>query len=290
MDKEHISLAEITARHCPPSVQPLVKVGGLYPLIGRETLKDGTPVAIVAHTTEKGKTMRINEKRFSWRVVSMEDLASMQREKEARRCQNEVHRQLSYQEKARVTIVPLMIDYIAWHYAMKAADKAVSYKLDMMKKVTREVRRLRKEYDSDLLRTMDPGFKELVERETDKFMDICQKDFTILYFSVNQAFKKAMPTWPCDDLRSYAIIALLMMDYCECHEDEMLSLVAKAIGKPKPFLRLPAMRGLRKCMEAYAAEMGKFDYNDRNVRLAMRVIKNDMDSVEFGNDKQQKNQ
>ena len=41
-------------------------------------------------------------------------------------------------------------------------------------------------------------------------------------------------------------------------------------------------RVLERCMDAYAAEMGRFDYAERNVLLSMRVIENHVNGIEFG--------
>ena len=42
------------------------------------------------------------------------------------------------------------------------------------------------------------------------------------------------------------------------------------------------MGELERCMDAYAAEMGRFDYAERNVLLSMRVIENHVNGIEFG--------
>lgn len=62
--KDNSVLIRITARNT--KLQPNVKVGNVYDLVGTETTPTGIQVAVVYSNETKSKTMRINAQRFAW--------------------------------------------------------------------------------------------------------------------------------------------------------------------------------------------------------------------------------
>lgn len=275
-------LIEITKRLCAGKLQPDVKVGMRAFVRDEDRLKDGTRVLVLVIPEKEGKTIRVNAKRFTWREITMDTLLEERRERETRRDQELVRGALTLQEKARVAIVPVMVDCMALRLASVAAEKAASYRLAMMKRVTREVRSLMAEYGMAMSAGVERGTLDLIRGHAERFMEEYRKDFTVLYFSVNQEFKRKCPVYPYDDLRTVAIMAKLLLRLSERYGREAFKAVAKAIGKSKIPARLPLMGELERCMDAYAADMGRFDYADRNVLLSMRVIENRVNGIEFG--------
>lgn len=90
-----------------------------------------------------------------------------------------------------------------------------------------------------------------------------------------------MPDWPYDDMRTLAIISKLMILHGDNHNRRMADMVSRRLGKPNPPVHSPIMDRLQVCMEAFAGELGRFDYGERNVMLAMSVILNDMKEIKF---------
>lgn len=275
-------LIEITERLCSGKLQPGVRVGARAFVRREDRLRDGTRVLVLASPEKEGKTLRVNAKRFSWREITMDTLLEERRERETRRERELVRGALTLQEKARVAIVPVMVDFMALRFASVAAEKAASYRLAMMKRVTREVRALMAEYERAMSAGVERGTLDLIRGHAERFMEEYRKDFTVLYFSVNQEFKRKCPACPYDDLRTAAIMAKLLLRLSERYGREAFKAVARAIGKSKIPARLPLMGELERCMDAYAAEMGRFDYGEKNVTLAMRVIENRVNGIEFG--------
>lgn len=184
-------------------------------------------------------------------------------------------------EQINIAFVPLIFNHIAWIYAMKAVQKGVDYRVEILKKITRKVRALRVDYEREVSKDLDYRHQKHIEEETERFVAEFQRDFTILYFSVNQEFKRKMPNWPYDDLRTYAIMSMLMMRFVDEHNKRMDKLIASRLGKSNPSIRMPIMDALHHCMEAFAGEVGKFDYSNYDVVMAMRVIENDIKKIEF---------
>lgn len=275
-------LIEITGRLCSGKLQPGVRVGARAFVRREDRLRDGTRVLVLASPEKEGKTLRVNAKRFQWREITMDTLLEERRERETRRDQELVRGALTLQEKARVAIVPVMLDCMALRFASVAAEKAASYRLAMMKRVTREVREIMAEYGRAMSSGMERGMMDAIRGNAERFMEEYSKDFTVLYFSVNQELKRKCPSYPYDDLRTSAIMAKLLIRLSERYGREAFKAVARATGKSRIPARLPLMGELERCMDAYAAEMGRFDYADRNVLLSMRVIENHVNGIEFG--------
>lgn len=225
------------------------------------------PIPIPGYNEMKGLTLdKIREDQFKKQVA--EDTSKLISE-------------FSQDEQISIAFVPLIFNHIAWIYAMKAVQKSVDYRVSLLKKITRRIRELRQDYEREVSKDLDYRHQKHLEDETERFVSEFQKDFIILYFSVNQEFKKEMPAYPYDDLRTYAIISMLMIRFVDEHNKQMDKLIASRLGKSNPAVRMPIMDALYTCMEAYAGEMGKFNYSDENVKLAMNVIKNDIKKIEF---------
>lgn len=274
-------IVEITARHCSDKVSPRLRVGQRYIVMNTATLKDGTPVVEVAHPTRKRDVLRMNAVRFDWKAVTPESLRNECFNERVTETAEKMLSEFTRDEQMRIAFVPLIFNHIAWIYAMKAAQKSADYRVDMLKKTTRRVRELRLEYEREVEKELGRDLRRLVEEQTERFMAEFQRDFTILYFTVNQEFKKKMPTWPYDDLRTYAIISMLVIRFADDYNRRMDKFVASRVGQVKSRVRMPIMDALHTCMDAYAGEVGRFNYGDANVKMAMNVIANDVNKIEF---------
>lgn len=274
-------LIEITARHCGDKVSPLLQIGIRFVVRNVSELKDGTEVIEVAHPTRKKSVLRMNAMRFEWKRFSFEDLREEQFKKDIANDTLRLLSEFTFEEQINIAFVPLIFNHLAWIYAMKAVQKGADYRVDMLKKITRRVRALKVEYEREVSKDLDIRHQKHIEDETERFMSEYAKDFMILYFSVNREFKKKMPDYPYDDLRTYAIVSILMIRHVDEHNGRMDELIASRLGDSKESVRMPIMDELNTCMEAFAGEMGKFDYSNADVQLAMRVIDVDVSKIDF---------
>nr|DAP23646.1 MAG TPA: hypothetical protein [Bacteriophage sp.] len=212
---------------------------------------------------------------------SFEEIREEQFKKDVAESTSKLISEFTVNEQISIAFVPLIFNHIAWIYAMKAVQKSVDYRVEILKKITRKVRALRIDYEREVSKDLDYRHQSHIEEETERFVAEFQRDFTILYFSVNQEFKRKMPDWPYDDLRTYAIMSMLMIRFVDEHNRQMDKLIASRLGKSNPSVRMPIMDALHSCMDAFAGEVGKFDYSDHDVVMAMRVIENDIKKIEF---------
>lgn len=272
---------EITDRKCGDKVSPLLQVGGRFIVRGVAELKDGTPVIEVAHPKRKKSILRMNAAKFGWKAITIEALREEQFKKEITEDTSKLITEFSKEEQISIALVPLIFNHIAWTFALKALQISVDNRIGLLKKAGRKVRELRQEYEAMVRKDLDYKHQKHLEEETEQFMDEYRKDFTILYYAVNQEFKRAMPAYPYDDLRTYAILSMLMIRFVDEHNGRMDRLIASRLGSAKASIRMPIMDALHTCMDAFAGETGKFNYADRDITLAMKVIDNDMEKTDF---------
>lgn len=190
---------------------------------------------------------------------------------------------LTVEEQLSVSFLPLVLTHIAWVYADKAMSCAARDRVTCLKKLGRALKDVRQRYGYELRRDLDFRHVRNVEMQTEMCMEQMSSDLNILYFSVNQELKRKVPDYGYDELRTYAVISTLFVELLEQHNREMDRLLAERLEDRKlaPSIVPPLIQQLYKGMVAFAGVEGKFDYRERNVVMAMKVIKNRIGSIEF---------
>lgn len=190
---------------------------------------------------------------------------------------------LTLDEQMRVSFVPLIITHLAWVYADKAMACAARDKVTLLKKLSRTLKMVHQKYNEELRRELDYNHLQNVVKQTEMCMDEISRDLTILYFSVNQELKRKVPRYGFDEQRTYAIISTLFIDLLKQHNRDMDKLLAEKLNDRNlaPSIVPPLTQHLHTGMVAFAGVEGKFDYREQNVVMAMKVIKNRIDSIEF---------
>lgn len=190
---------------------------------------------------------------------------------------------LTLDEQMRVSFVPLIITQLAWLYADKAMACAARDKVSILKKLSRTLKMVHQRYNDELRRELDYTHLQNVMKQTDMCIEEISRDLTILYFSVNQEFKRSTPEYPYDEQRTYAIISTLFIDLLKSYNLEMDKLLAEKLSDPNlaPSIVPPLIQHLRTGMVAFAGVEGKFNYEDTNVQNAIKVIRNRINSIEF---------
>lgn len=190
---------------------------------------------------------------------------------------------LTIAEQMRVFFVPLIITHLAWVYADKAMACASRDKVSLLKKLSRTLKMVHQRYNDELRRELDYNHLQNVIKQTEMCMDEISRDLTILYFTVNQELKRKVPQYGFDEQRTYAIISTLFIDLLKQHNREMDKLLAEKLNDRNlaPSIVPPLIQSLHTGMVAFAGVEGKFDYREQNVVMAMKVIKNRIDSIEF---------
>lgn len=275
------NLIIITERRCSDKVSPLIEVGKKYIVKRVEILKGGTTVIEILHPNRKKATLRVNESRFSWKLFTGEMAREELLRKSAENGVKELKENFDIIEQMKIVFVPLVFNHIAWIYALRAKQDASTEKIDLLKKASREVTKLRKNYITEISKDLNWKHQLKIEEETERFMKEFSRDFTILWFSVLGEVNKNIPDYPYENLRCNAIISMLMIKFVDEHNKNMDKMLKERIGKVQDSIRMPIMDELYSYMNVYAGEIGKFDYNNTNIKMSMKIIGLAIDKIEF---------
>lgn len=277
-----MKIIRISKRKCGDKLSPLIAAGRIYYVKSEDTLMDGTPVLNVIHPTDKKKTIRVNRHRFEWEELSVKDLEKIEFAEKIKQGAKDIQRNFTEQEQINIAIVPMIFNGIAWIYAEKTLQLAASYRIEKLKKLGRAVRMLKEEYKHYISKDLPQKEVFKLEEETAKFVEENTKDFTILYFAINQELKTKFPDYPYLDLRTNAIISMMIISLLDAYNIEMDKMVSKRMRKEcVPSLRLPMIDKLYTCMDAYAGEIGGFDFKAKNIIMSLKVIENNIKRVRF---------
>lgn len=190
---------------------------------------------------------------------------------------------LTFDEQMRVSFLPLIITQCAWVYAFKALELAARDKIQLLKKMSRTMKLVREKYDDELRKDLDFTNRKRIESQTDEFLNCVAYDTTMLFYSVRQEILRCAPDYSCVDQRVYAIISLLFIDLLEEHNRRMDDFIAEKMNNENLGKNVTNQYTLhlRTGMTAFAGLEGKFNFNDANIKLAMKVIAKRLYEVEF---------
>lgn len=270
---KNIACIEITKRLCSPKQSTLVEVGKRYYIKGEDNLKDGTKVIIVNHPTKKKETLRINEKRFRWRKISVEQLKEESFRKTVAADVKRIKEAFSVQEQIQIAIIPIIIAHLAWIYAMQVAQMCAENRIEELKKVVRCVRMLRNEYLNELMKDLRQGQITHLEKQAEVFMNEYEYHFTIFFFSINREMLAKMPDTHLAEMRSKAIAAMCMIKLLDEHNAEMDQLISKKTAQSKANVRMPIIDALYDCMDACASVNNEFNIENNDIVLSTRIIR-----------------
>ena len=301
-------IAQIIRRKCSEKLQPSVRVGQRYFIVGRDKTKNGAEVVVLADVSKPTKsdnivTIRCNSQRFEWKEFTQAELVEQSNlslipeqkadivspeEAQMKIMQKIAHETkvitggLTPQEQLRVSFVPLVINNLAWMYADKAKQCAARDRISLLKAQSRELKNIADEYDRDQREILDTKHVRKGIDQARMCADEMQMDLTLLYYSVNSEFKKIAPDYPYDEMRSYAIISVLFIRFLDEWNKEMDKFLNNKF-KGENFRESvipPSTLKLRKVMKAFAG-VENFDYDELNITTGMKVIKNRIRNIEF---------
>lgn len=281
MQDNTFKMIEVTERKCSPNIQKDIKKGVMYSVVGKDKLRNGTPVVIVNSRTRKGKTVRINAERFDWKEVSLEECVEKKFKDDCRRKTEQLHNNLTDQEHVRIAIIPCVLSNIAFRYGDMVRKTSAERKISILKKLSRAYDTLKGAYMKELTLDLDRAHINNIDDQASIFMNTYANDFQILWFSVHNEFVKKMPDSPHSDMRSYAICGMMIIDLLKEIIKDFDKLIQERIKGASKTVFNPMMEALRSILDAYAGEVGKFDFNDYNCQLSLKVIKNKILQIEF---------
>lgn len=212
-------LVEITKRNCSQKVSPLLQVGMMYSVVSVSNLKDGTLVVEISHPKKPKHTLRMNANRFDWRIITKQDIAEMAFRNAVEKDTDRLMKEFTQKEQMAICFTPLVIQSLAWIYADKCVEYAVSHRIDILKKLTRTVRHIRKEYDEELSKDLKQDSLDKLKNETKRFIEFCGNDFTIMYFTVDREYMRHYPNMEYKELAVNAIIGMPLIKFLDDYNE-----------------------------------------------------------------------
>lgn len=277
-------LIRITSRNT--KLQPHIKLGDIYSVESTDTTGKGATVLVVHNGKMKYGTMRINSQRFGWERVTLEQLKAEKKEAQFKQAvKTDVQRILeafTVQEHMEITFVPLVLNEIAWEFAQNAMALAARDKVQDLKKLNRVLKGLRLHYERTVCQDLLPSDFNRLHRQSLAFMQEHAYHFQILYYTASNVFSKQYGKLPFEEMRVYALLAMLIIQYTDEHNKRCDAMLAQRLGKITAAKRMPAMDSLYTGMEAFTGELPQpFNFADSNMQMCMGIMRNTLKQSEW---------
>lgn len=187
-------------------------------------------------------------------------------------------KKFTFKENMMIAFTPVIITELIWMYAELVTDYAAQERLSETKKLSRMVKEMRKKYNSELRIDLTQDQIERIERISTDFVEKCQRDLTLLWFTVNNELKRDFYEIGHLDMRTNAYIAIVLCDVLQEHNDAMDELIKEKMGSVSK-VKNRLIEALRSCMEAYLSPATL----DRSihVKTSMRIIHNNLNLIDF---------
>ena len=252
-------LIKITARKCSDKVQPKIKVGQLFKILGIRNLKSGATGLSVQLSGTKRK-YKINSDSFSEKRLNMT---------------------LTPDEKGMMAVTPLIIYQLAWEYAMDVVRMCADNKISLLRNTTREIRKLRDEYYYFVKHDLDFAHQQRVIDKTIELQKTFNCDLTLMYYTISNIWLKYHPDWPYTRIRVTAIMVQIIISICDVHNHYMDILLKEKLGGYRQSKRIPIMEKLSNLMDVIHGESNKMRFKDYNLDNAIRVVTKKILSIEY---------
>ena len=255
-------IIEITDRRCSDNLQPTIKVMYRYRVLGTDKTKQGKDVVIIKSHDNADKTHRINSSRFSWRILSPNEVNELKRQANEL---TKVHSdRFTNHEMAMLVYHPTMLEMLMWEFVEHARQEAAYYKLSHLKKLSRTLTEIHNNDIRNIHQAMSKYgnlYKNMMECYNDWHTRINQ-DIVKLFYSVDNVIKRYCPNYPYHTIRTNAMCAKIMLSVLIKHnEDTNKMLDEKNCDYKTPPLTI-GLDKLPEILDAYIADNENIDPND----------------------------
>lgn len=302
MDYKLGELIKITKRKCSEKIQPNIKVGGLYMVIGEDTptksgakclriaeFKKMANMAIITpskHIPRKDM-FRCNADRFEWKKKSPAQLkAEFEKVKneyfkeQEERQDREVMKKFTDKERIQMAYTPYLYAELSWHYADKVRQLAIDRKIDKYKKLTRTVKELRSNFLSELRIKMTQPVLDAAQEKVKKAIEEHFLDFFKFEMSVQNELNRQYLRIEDDDIRTYAYISMLCYQCQQKIDKANALLIHQRLGAvTTEHDSYKYMKELYDCMGAYMGDC-KIE-NTLTIQTAIRVMEKNINKMEL---------
>ena len=191
-------------------------------------------------------------------------------------------RTFSWDECMQIAFVPLVISKIAWIYAERAMKQCADMKISKYIKLCREIKALRNNYLDFISLDINRAQLGKVEEQAERLIKICEYDFTILWFQISQYIKTNAYGIPYENMRTNALMAIIIITFLKEHDDEMNDLVASKLAMSKSVTN-PQMLKLSELLKGFLPQGFAYSTN-AHINLCSKIFHNNLKKIVFEQD------
>lgn len=278
---DNVSLIRILKRLCHDNIQPHIKEGNTYTCVGHDC-KGTKKTLLIANPDKPKNTWRVSSDRFTWQVISAEEAERMYSERKAEQTKEAICNRFNDEQLAQIYFYPSVILYLVHQYADLVIREAAYNHLPQFRPISRQIKQIITANDkymysklgADTYRTFMAQMQEMYEAHT--------KDFTILFYSMNNIIKKTYPDYPYDTLRTNALIAIMLCDMHKKYAQHLSGLIQQKLSLPvKHDLVSPAMKQMRFLLGAYVTQDGTANFDDLSIEVNKKIVLKIIEGVDY---------
>lgn len=187
-------------------------------------------------------------------------------------------KKFTFKENMMIAFAPVIITELIWLYAEIVTDYAAQARLSETKKLSRMVKEMRKKYNYELRLDLTQEQVERIERISSDFVEKCQRDLTLLWYTINNELKRDFYNIGHLDMRTNAYLAIVLCDVLQEHNDAMDELIRQKMGSVSK-VKNRLIEALRSCMEAYLSPATLS--HSEHVKTSMRILHNNLALINF---------
>lgn len=160
----------------------------------------------------------------------------------------------TWDEHMRITYVPLVVQFVAWHYAMMAKKESADRRISELKPMSRAIVDMRKKFVGTLGLDLSRAHIQRLEDAAEQWMDETRNEQTIMLLQIKQAYMDKYRDVPYMDLRVFAMCAMLLADYVNDYQEKIDAMICERLNRPVNSLQWQYMVGLKELMKGIVDE------------------------------------
>ena len=168
-------------------------------------------------------------------------------------------------------LIPDLVGYTIWEYAKRVFDYCSEHRIDITAGLTRTGGNLYSQYRGSLINIFGIKHVKKVEKRMAVMLKPMERDFSILWFSVNNEYKRNYPDMEHVDMRTDAKIAIMMINYLRDHLYKIAKLVSGRCKDSRDVMLNESIVKLEGILYAYNSEY-PINYNE-HMNLWVKIFK-----------------
>lgn len=185
----------------------------------------------------------------------------------------------TFDEHLQITYTPLVLQHVAWDYAIRARRMAADLRISETKKLCRSVDEIHKQWLDTLANDLDKKHRDRLLDSAKEWMTDTGNDQTILWLQVTQAYMTQRPGAGYRDLRVLAMCAILLAEWIFDYQEKIDVMVAERLHTELTPIPWPHLKCMVELMNGFIQDM-TIERNQQ-IETCMRVMTNRMNKIKW---------